>query len=111
MKIVPSNLILILSAAVLLGAAACKKGVSPNNNNNNSGGGGGATTDSVYNPVDPATPATVGFFVNNWAARTFTGPGDAGSSPLTTTATVTDSLTINVNDVLAKVPPTVFGNN
>jgi hypothetical protein len=109
MKIVQSNLILILSAAVLLGAAACKKAISPNNNSG--GGGGTATTDSVYNPVDPSTPATVGFFSNNWAAKTFIGPGDAGTSPLTTTATVTDSLTINVNNVLAKAPPTVFGNN
>src|SRR5580692_11631622 len=111
MKIVQSNLILILSAAVLLGAAACKKGVSPNNNNNSGGGGGGSTTDSVYSPVDPSTPATVGFFSNNWAPRTFAGPGDSGTSALATSAPVTDSLTINVNDVLAKVPPTVFGNN
>jgi hypothetical protein len=112
MKIVQSNLILFLSAAVLVGAAACKKGVSPNNNNNNSGGGGGtSTTDSVYSPVDPSTPATVGFFSNNWVPRTFAGPGDSGISALATSAPVTDSLTINVNDVLAKTPPTVFGNN
>ena len=112
MKIVPSNLVLIMSAAVLLGAAACKKSISKNNNNSGGGGGGTVTTpDSTYDPVDPSTPATVGFFGNNWAARTFAGPGDAGTSPLTSTGTVTDSLTINVNNVLAKVPPTVFGNN
>ncbi len=109
---VKSNLILCL-CAVLLGASACSKSVKGSNNNNNGGGGGGggSTTDSTYNPVDPSTPATVGFFANNWAARTFAGPGDAGSSPLATSAAVTDSLKINVNNVLAKVPPTVFGNN
>ncbi len=112
MKLVQSNRILIVCAAVLLGAAACKKGVSPNKNNNGGGGGGGSsTTDSVYSPVDPATPATVGFFMNNWAPRTWSGPADSGTSPLSTTAAVTDSLKINVNEVLAKVPPTVFGNN
>ncbi|HEV3411210.1 MAG TPA: alpha-L-arabinofuranosidase [Puia sp.] len=113
MKIVQSNPVPFL-CAVLLVAAGCGKGVKGSNNNNNNGGGGGGgtvTTDSIYNPVDPATPATVGFFSNNWVQRTFAGPGDAGSSPLTTTSTVTDSLTINVNKVLAKVPPTVFGNN
>ena len=59
MKIVPSNLILIMTVAVLLGAAACKKSISKGNTG---GGGGGGTTpvaDSTYNPVDPANPATV----------------------------------------------------
>jgi hypothetical protein len=110
MKIIESNLILCLSAVALV-AAGCGKGVHRSNNNGGGGGGGTVTTDSTYNPVDPSTPATVGFFANNWTARTFAGPGDAGSSPLTATAAVTDSMTINVNDVLAKVPPTVFGNN
>jgi len=112
MKIAQLNRILIIGTAVLLAVTACKKGASPNKNNNNSGGGGGAsTTDSVYNPVDPATPATVGFFSNNWTTRTFSGPGDGGTSPLATSNPVTDSLGINVNNVLAKAPPTVFGNN
>jgi hypothetical protein len=111
MKIVQSNLILIVNIAALLGAAACKKGATSNNNNNSGGGGSTSTTDSVYNPVDPATPATVGFFMNNWAPRTWAGPGDSGTSPLSSSGPVSDSLTINVNQVLAKVPPTVFGNN
>ena len=110
MKIVPSNLILLF-AAVAFGAAACKKSIS---NNNPGGGGGGGTTptaDSTYNPVDPQLPVTVGFFGDNWGPKTFAGPGDAGTSPLSTSSTATDSLTINVNNVLAKVQPTVFGNN
>lgn len=112
MNIARSNLILIICTAALLEAIACKKSDSQHNNNNNGGGGGGtSTTDSVYNPVDPATPATVGFFSSNWTQRTFSGPGDAGTSPLATSNPVTDSLGINVNNVLAKAPPTVFGNN
>lgn len=101
----------IVSAAVLLGAAACKKSVKESNSNNGSGGGGTTTTDSTYNPVDPSTPATVGFFSNNWKPKTFNATTDTAVSPLTTTTAVTDSLTINVNDVLAKTQPTVFGNN
>lgn len=107
-----SNLDLCCCVLIAFGTMACSKSVKGSNNNNGGGGGGGTvTTDSIYNPVDPAVPATVGFFADNWAARTFAGPSDAGTSPLSTTAAVTDSLTINVNKVLAKVPPTVFGNN
>jgi hypothetical protein len=111
MKIVQSNLILFVSAAVLLGAAACKKSISKGSSGGGGGGGTTPTVDSIYNPVDPTNPATVGFFANNWATRTWSGPGDAGSSPLATSTAVSDSLTIDVNNVLAKVQPTVFGNN
>jgi hypothetical protein len=113
MKIVPSNLVLFVLAAAMFGTAACKKSISHDNGGGNNGGGGGntPTVDSTYSPVDPALPATVGFFGSNWAAKVFAGPADGGSSPLATTAAVTDSLKINVNHVLAKVQPTVFGNN
>lgn len=89
----------------------CKKsGVS----SNNTGGGGGGnnpppTVDSIYNPTDPSTAASIGFFGNAWKAKTFTAPDAAtGNVPSTTP---TDSLTINVNKVIVKVPPYVYGNN
>ena len=88
---------------------SCKKsGVS----SNNSGGGGNnppPTVDSVYNPTDPSVAASIGFFGNGWKPKTFTAPDViAGAVPSTTP---TDSLTINVNKVLVKVPPYVYGNN
>ncbi|HTR29781.1 MAG TPA: hypothetical protein VMH27_10960 [Puia sp.] len=111
MKIAQLNLILVLGTAALL-AASCKKSHAQIQNNNGSGASGGiAASDSTYNPTDPGFPATVGFFSNNWAQRTFASPGDAGTSPLATSDRVTDSLKINVNRVLAKAPPTIFGNN
>jgi hypothetical protein len=87
----------------------CKKsGVSSNNN----GGGGGnppPAVDSVYNPTDPSVAASIGFFGNGWKPKTFTAPDIiAGIVP---TSTPTDSLTINVNKVLVKVSPYVYGNN
>ena len=103
-----SNAVFTVGCVVLLSAAACKKGVSSTHPTN--GGGGTSTTDSVYNPVDPSTPATVGFFGNGWAPRTFAAPGDTTVS-VSSSLVATDSLTINVNDVLAKAPPTVYGNN
>ena len=97
-----------LTVVMFLFLLSCKKTAAPGN----TGGGGNpppVVTDSVYNPVDPTLAATIGFFQNSWKGRTFTAPGTvAGSLP---SGAVTDSLTINVNKVLVKVPPYVFGNN
>jgi len=98
-----------LIAVVLLGSGeACKKGSSsaPGNNNNN---GNTSVTDSVYNPVDPSTPASIGFFENNWQGKTFAVPGTVTGTAAS--GAVTDTLTINVNKVLVKVPSYVYGNN
>jgi len=68
-----------------------------------------AKTDSTYSPADPTLPATVGFFLDGWTGKTFTLPDTAtGSVP---SYAATDSLTVNVNKVLAKVSPYVYGNN
>jgi hypothetical protein len=94
--------------ALLAAGTGCKK-------NTTTGGGGNTgavskpTTDSVYAPVDPANPATIGFFANDWTTRTFTVPGTStGTVP---SGAATDSLSIDVNNVLVKIPPYVFGNN
>jgi hypothetical protein len=89
---------------------ACKKDISGNgDNNNNPGGGYPVITDSNYNPSDPQTAATIGFFGNSWQAKTFAAPGTTDGA--VATGTVTDSLTIDVNKVLVKVSPMVYGNN
>jgi hypothetical protein len=97
-----------LIAMLLLLSAACKKSEVTGGGNT----GGGITpviTDSVYNPVDPAVSPTIGFFQNGWTGRTFIAPATvAGTLP---SGAVTDTLTINVNKVVVKVQPYVFGNN
>lgn len=97
-----------LIIAGLASMAACKKASVPTT--------GGTTTgtypvitDSVYNPVDPANPATIGFFANGWVGRTFTAPDNVAGTPPALDAT--DSLVIDVNKVLVKVSPYLFGNN
>src|SRR5580698_9197441 len=99
----------IVGCTLLISAAACKKAA----NAAKSGGGGGTTTttgvDSTYNPTDPPAAATIGFFGNAWQARTLSLPADASVTP--TMLPVTDSLTINLNDVVVKTPPYLFGNN
>jgi hypothetical protein len=95
---------------LLLGAAACKKNGSPQPNNPGNTSKPVQPVDSTYNPVDPVLPPTIGFFGNAWAPRTLSLPAD---SPVTVSSSlaVSDSLVIDVNKVLAKVPPTIFGNN
>lgn len=51
-----------IAVACISVLAACKK--SPSTDTGSGGGGGGGSqpgVDSIYNPVDPSTPATVGF--------------------------------------------------
>jgi len=101
--------LIIMGCTLLISAAACKKAPSAVN----TGGGGGTTTttgvDSIYNPTDPSVAATIGFFGNAWAARTLSLPADTPVTP--TTLAVTDSLTINLDNVIVKTSPYVFGNN
>src|SRR5882762_1514631 len=98
----------VLALVILSGGPACKKGASSSGGSNNNGGGTGNTVDSVYNPVDPSTPASIGLFGSNWQGKTFAVPGTvSGSVPA---GTVSDTLTINVNKVLVKVPAYVYGN-
>ncbi len=109
MKINPQNLSFLAILFVLgMATVSCKKESSTDPN---PGGGNNPppTTDSIYSPTDPANPATIGFFKDGWKPRTFNLPAVTAGAAVT--GAVTDSLTINVNKVLVKVPPYVYGNN
>jgi len=67
-------------------------------------------TDSIYHPTDAAVASSVGFFQDGWAARSF-GMPDGEVAGAVTTQAATDSLVIDVNKVLTKVPPYIYGNN
>ncbi len=104
MKLKPAYL---LAIGLLIAIGCGKKNVTPP-----SGGGGnntGPTVDSIYNPVDPAVAGSSGFFLNDWSAKSFTAPDFVAGT--VASGTVTDSLTINVNNVITKVPKYVYGNN
>jgi len=101
----------IIGLALILGGASCKKSDKPaTSTTGNNGGSQQTAADSVYAPVDPDLPPTVGFFANAWTQRTFSAPADNPNSPAAPSA-ATDSLMIDLDKVLAKVPPTIFGNN
>ncbi|MDQ6901414.1 MAG: alpha-L-arabinofuranosidase [Bacteroidota bacterium] len=92
---------------VLLNISSCKK-------NSSVTGGGNVnppppSTDSVYNPTDPSLAASIGFFNDGWKPKSFTVPDVLTGSVASNAAT--DSLTIDVNKVLVKVSPYVYGAN
>jgi hypothetical protein len=97
----------LLIAAALLTCAGCKK----NSTSAPPGTGGVAATaaDSVYSPADPSTPSSIGFFGDSWQGKSFAVASTmAGTVPA---GAITDTLTIDANKVLVKVPAYVFGNN
>lgn len=61
-------------------------------------------------PKDPETSASIGFFMNNWVAKTFDVPSSATDK---TIALEPSDVTIDVNtgEVITKITPTYFGNN
>lgn len=86
----------------------CKKNGDSTGGGNNEGNPPNVP-DSTYNPTEPSLAATIGFFGNGWKAKSFVTPDNTPESAATLTAT--DSLTINVNKVLVKVVPYVYGAN
>lgn len=104
---ISKNLLLFILCSFM----ACKKTGSAPDQSGNPGdpGNPNSGTDSVYNPVDPVASPTIGFFGDAWKSRSFTAPEIQPG--VVSTQSATDSLTIDVNKVLVKVPPYVFGAN
>ncbi|MBX5437918.1 MAG: alpha-L-arabinofuranosidase [Thermoflavifilum sp.] len=103
---------LILISLFLSGLyAACKKSSSPTPGNNPGGADTtGSMLDTVYHPVDPPVAATIGFFLDGWKPKTYLAPAQyrdtaAPSGPATAT------IQVDMNQVITKVSPDVFGNN
>lgn len=61
-------------------------------------------------PSDPETAKTVGFFMDNWIAKTFASPASVTDMPLPG-GSATATITVNTGKVITKVAPNFFGNN
>lgn len=73
------------------------------------GGGGTGATDSTIKPgIDPATANTIGFFLDDWLAKTFTAP-IFEEAILAVAATST--ITVDATDIITKIPLSEFGHN
>lgn len=76
-----------------------KNGIERISNNN----------DSIIQAIDPPLDSTIGFFLDNWQAKTFVAPTYIeGTIP---SASPTDSVTIDASSVITKIPLTIFGQN
>ncbi|HXS57394.1 MAG TPA: hypothetical protein VN726_14785 [Hanamia sp.] len=66
------------------------------------------TTHVDPTPTDPATANTIGFFLDDWAPKTFTVPAFTDTTlPSSTSVTVN----IDAGTIITKVPNSIFGNN
>ncbi len=63
---------------------------------------------NVVTPTDPATAATIGFFMNDWQPKTFTAP-DYIDAPAA--ASGDNIVTVDASSVITKIPTTEFGQN
>ncbi len=66
--------------------------------------------DTNYNPVDPVTAPSIGFFLDDWQPKSFAAPANADATAAPT-ANPTDTVNIDLNKVVTKVPKYLFGNN
>ncbi|MEO6456447.1 MAG: alpha-L-arabinofuranosidase, partial [Ginsengibacter sp.] len=60
-------------------------------------------------PVDPATANTIGFFLNDWAPKTFTVP--SYNDATTPSAASTVIINVDPSNIITKIPGPVFGQN
>ena len=110
MKLQIGNKVPVSIVLLFLFLTSCKKSSTPSD-----AGGGGNTNgnqtaaDSVYSPVDPSIPGTIGFFNDTWTGKSFTAPPTTAGT--VSAASVTDALYIDLDQVLVKVPQAVYGNN
>jgi hypothetical protein len=89
---------------------SCSKKAGTGNDPGNGGGNTGTTPyDSSYSPVDPAVSSTQGFFLDDWAPKSFTVPASTPAPAVLTVAT--DTIKIDANLVLTKISKYLFGAN
>ncbi len=102
---------LILCTSLIAVGLCCSKKSNPGNNGggNNGNGNTSSTYDSTYSPVDPTVTATQGFFLDDWAAKSFAVP-NATASPAIIPAP-TDTVWVDADVVLTKVSKYLFGGN
>jgi alpha-L-arabinofuranosidase len=97
-------------AAILLAAIflfSCKKS-SGNNPDPDPPPPGPDTTVVIAPAIDPPLASTIGFFMNDWEAKTFVKPSYTDT---TIPSSASYTVTIDRSSIITKVPRSLFGNN
>jgi len=104
-----SKAVIIFTPLLLLlagtGIFSCKKNKSPSADPV-------PPTDTlvVVKPVtDPPAATTMGFFLDDWQAKTFTAPAYTEVTPVT--AVTNNIITVDASTVITKIPLSMFGHN
>ncbi|WP_430895201.1 MULTISPECIES: alpha-L-arabinofuranosidase [unclassified Paraflavitalea] len=95
----------VFMIVTLVGFFSCKKSTT-------GGGGGGGTTEdttTVQPQVDPATANTIGFFLDDWQAKSFTAP--SGFQPSSVPAAAGVTVTVDRSVVITKIPRSLASDN
>jgi hypothetical protein len=98
-----SKIIFCVVVFLFFAISSCHKSMSNGNN------GGTGTDTTIVPPNDPAFSATVGFFGNDWAAKTFAAPSFTITAK--PTASVDAFVSVDMSNVITKVSKYLFGNN
>lgn len=98
------NLFFVLVLAAMLTNCGKKSDTGSGGGTGGGTGGGGTVT-----PTDPATANTIGFFMNEWAGKTFAVPSAVDAAKPATSPT--SYITIDAGTVLTKIPPTYNAHN
>lgn len=89
---------------------SCSKNHSVSSSDNGGGSTGGHPDTSIATPNDPDFAKTIGFFGDDWTAKTFVAPTYNTVTPSSTT-TAAVSVTVDMSSVITKVSKNVYGNN
>jgi hypothetical protein len=84
--------------------SSCSKSINPGNNPVN-----GNDTNSIVLPNDPPFSSTVGFFGDDWVAKSFTVPAFIMTAKPSVNPDV--YITVDMSKVISKVSGYLFGNN
>jgi len=94
--------------AVFVVLQSCKK----DSTSNSSGSGDNGNTDNsgtIVAGTDPAVASTQGFFLDNWAAKTFMAPTAQDAAKPSASGAV--NVVVDLSQVTSKVSKYLFGNN
>ena len=86
----------------------CKKEVGGNDDNGGTNPPPVDTIPAIVTPTDPTLASSIGFFMDEWQAKTFSPP-DAKDTAIPASASIT--VNIDASTILTKVSPMLFGNN
>ncbi|MCL6523041.1 MAG: alpha-L-arabinofuranosidase [Thermoflavifilum sp.] len=90
---------------------SCKKSSTPKpGNSNGSTDTSGQAIDTSYHPIDPPVAVTTGFFLNAWQPKTYIIPTQYRDT-IAATGQADVSITVDMNQLVTKVSPYLFGNN